>query len=271
MPQPPMSAQNNVSVQGHVSAPKRTQQNISEQLAQLAPWFHNLHLPDGTQTAPDHFLGDFPSYKWQAIAPHLPQDLSGIHALDIGCNAGYYSFELAKRGAQVTALDIDERYLNQARWAAQLFALSEQINFRQQAVYQLIHCADQYDLVWFMGVFYHLRYPLLALDLVRRCCRGKMIFQTMTTPGEQVLELEEDYRLEDRDIMTQPGWPQMAFIEKRISGDPTNWWAPNHAAVEALLRAAGFGNIKRIAHEIYLCEVTPRPPASDEFYALKKS
>ncbi len=68
-------------------------------IAALGPWFHNLHLPDGRQTAPGHPLGDFPSFKWRELAPSLPQDLTGWSALDIGCNAGFYSFELARRGA----------------------------------------------------------------------------------------------------------------------------------------------------------------------------
>ena len=57
----------------------------------LGPWFHNLHLPDGAQTAPGHALGDFPAFKWAELAPHLPEDLRGWTALDIGCNAGFYN------------------------------------------------------------------------------------------------------------------------------------------------------------------------------------
>src|SRR3712207_5340586 len=90
---------------------------VPAEVERLGPWFHNLHLPDGTQTAPDHWLGDFPSFKWQQLAPHLPQDLTGWSCLDIGCNAGFYTFELAKRGATVLGIDVDERYLRQARWA----------------------------------------------------------------------------------------------------------------------------------------------------------
>lgn len=246
------------------------QSNIPERIDQLGPWFHNLHLPDGSQTAPDHFLGDFPKFKWEEIAPHLPDDLHGMKALDIGCNAGYYSFELARRGAHVTALDIDAHYLEQARWAAQIYNLDQQIQFRQQPVYHLANSSEQYDIVWFMGVLYHLRYPLLALDLVRQSCRGRMVFQTMTMPGEEVMPVAEDYSLEHRDVMTSPGWPKMAFVEHRIAQDPTNWWAPNHAAVEAMLRAAGFGNIERIAHEVYLCEAVERPQAADELYSVIK-
>jgi SAM-dependent methyltransferase len=93
-----------------------------------------LHLPDGTQTAPNHFLGDFPSHKWKYLAPHLPTDLTGWRALDIGCNAGFYVFELARRGAEVTAIDIDPRYLVQACWAATQYGVQNQVEFRRMHV-----------------------------------------------------------------------------------------------------------------------------------------
>src|SRR3954447_10519957 len=103
--------------------PKLGQSDLEQEIASLGPWFHNLHLPDGTQTAPAHFLGDFPSYKWQEIAAYLPADLNGWQALDIGCNAGFYTFELARRGAEVLGIDCDEHYLTQARWAATQYGL----------------------------------------------------------------------------------------------------------------------------------------------------
>jgi len=106
------------------------------QIAALAPWFHNLHLPDGAQTAPEHPLGDFPTVKWRQIEPCIAADLTGWRALDIGCNAGFYSFELARRGAQVTALDIDAHYLRQARWAAREFGLEDRIDFREGSPHQ---------------------------------------------------------------------------------------------------------------------------------------
>lgn len=233
---------------------------IARQVEQLGPWFHNLHLPDGTQTAPDHCLGDFPAYKWLEILPSLPKDLHGTRALDIGCNAGYYTFELARRGAEVTAIDSDQRYLKQARWAAKIMDLHHRIEFRQLSIYQLARESEIYELVWFMGVLYHLRHPLLALDIVCRCCGSQMIFQTMTLPGEDVFPVEADYPLQRREVMNHPGWPKMAFIEHRLAGDPTNWWMANHAGVEALLRSAGFRGIRRIAHEVYSCEAGP-PPA----------
>ena len=112
-------------------------ENVLDKIRAFAPWFHNLHLPDGTQTAPDHFLGDFPNFKWQQIAPHIPADLSGWRVLDIGCNAGFYSFECARRGATVIGIDVDSHYLQQAVWAARQLGFEEQVTFRQMQVYDL--------------------------------------------------------------------------------------------------------------------------------------
>jgi tRNA (mo5U34)-methyltransferase len=235
--------------------------SLADDIAALGPWFHNLHLPDGTQTAPDHFLGDFPTFKWEQIQGHLPADLTGWTALDIGCNAGFYCFELARRGALVTGIDHDPHYLRQARWAAGQYGLEHQVRFREMQVYDLAASDERWDLVLFMGVFYHLRYPLLGLDIVARRVRRRMIFQTLTMPGEEVCETPADLPIDEREPMLEPGWPKMAFIEHRLSRDPTNWWAPNHAGVEALLRSAGLAVLERPGHEIYVCE--PAPPREE--------
>lgn len=79
-----------------MSLPQEARQEQHDEVQQLGPWFHNLHLPDGRQTAPDHELGDFPRFKWRRIQQVIPEDLSGWTVLDVGCNAGFYSFELAR-------------------------------------------------------------------------------------------------------------------------------------------------------------------------------
>jgi tRNA (mo5U34)-methyltransferase len=227
---------------------------VQTEIAELGPWFHNLHLPGGIETAPGHPLGDFPAFKWAQIAPHIERDLSGWRVLDIGCNAGFYSLELAARGADVVAIDIDPHYLRQAQWAAERFGLAHRIEFRRMPIYDLVRERDRYDLVWFMGVLYHLRHPLLALDIVRRKVARRMVLQTMTMPGDEVAAIPDEIGLDERQRLRAPGWPSMAFIEKRLRGDPTNWWAPDHACVEAMLRSSGFRIVSRIADECYLCE-----------------
>jgi tRNA (mo5U34)-methyltransferase len=250
----------NGTLQTNIGQPRNRREQA---IADLGPWFHNLHLPDGTRTAPDHPLGDFPAFKWRQVARTIPEDLAGWRALDIGCNAGFYSFELARRGATVTGIDLDPHYLAQARWAAGEMGLADRVRFERKQVYDLARDDETYDLVLFMGVFYHLRYPLLGLDIVAQKVGRLLIFQTLTMAGEEVEEPVEDLGIYDREAMARPGWPKMAFIEHRLAGDPTNWWAPNHAAVEAMLRSSGLRVVARPGHEIYACEPDPHYATRD--------
>ena len=230
-----------------------------DEILALGPWFHNLHLPDGAQTAPGSPLGDFPAWKWRELAPHLPEDLSGKRALDIGCNAGFYSFELARRGAQVLAVDLDPRYLRQAEWARSELGLEERVELRRLSVYDLAALEEEpFDVVLFLGVLYHLRHPLLALDVVAERTGGTLVLQTLTLPGDERLEAPPDLPIDERERMRAPGWPAMAFIENELAGDPTNWWAPDAACVEAMLRSAGMRVVATPSHEFWVCE-----PAAD--------
>ena len=83
-----------------------TDDDLARRIEELGPWFHNLHLGPH-QTAPDHFLGDFPRTKFERFAHAIPEDLSGKSVLDIGCNAGFYSLEMKRRGAaRVLGVDV---------------------------------------------------------------------------------------------------------------------------------------------------------------------
>lgn len=228
-------------------------EQIKKDIEDLGPWFHNLHLPNGLYTAPQHFLGDFPTFKWQQLEKHIPADLDGWRVLDIGCNAGFYTFELAKRGAHVLGIDLDPHYLAQAQWAAKVYGLEEQVEFRQMQVYDLWKMEEKFDLVWFMGVFYHLRYPMLALDIVADKVQRMMVFQTLMMPDHAEKAIKPDYKINDREEMLEKGWPKMAFIEGQLAGDPTNWWVPNQAGIQAMLRTCGLQTIRKPIDETYLC------------------
>jgi tRNA (mo5U34)-methyltransferase len=54
----------------------------------------------------------------------------------------------------------------------------------------------------------------------------------------------------------------MHFIEHKYAEDPTNWWAPNRACVEAMLRSAGFAIAAHPEEEVYLCRKVTRPDAA---------
>lgn len=224
---------------------------LANRIAGLGEWFHNINL-NGLQTAPNHFLGDFPQVKWKEICSIFPEDLRGASILDLGCNGGFYSIELKKRGAdRVVGVDVDDRYLNQARFAASVLGLD--IEFEKRSVYDVDCIPGTFDYVLFMGVFYHLRYPLYALDKVIKKVRGKLIFQTMIRGSLTTPAVEEDYDFWNKEIFNDADFPCMYFIEKKYAGDPTNWWIPNHGAMEAMLRSSGLEIVAHPEPETWAC------------------
>jgi len=235
-----------------LSAQKPDQEHeLTARISQMGEWFHNIDL-NGVPTAPDHFLGDFPRVKWKQIAPALPQDLSGASVLDVGCNAGFYALEFKKRGAaRVLGVDVDDRYLNQARFVAATLGL--EIEFEKLSVYRVDSIPGQFDYVLFMGVFYHLRYPLYALEKLITKVKGRLIFQTMVRGSTVSPKLEDDYHFWNTNIFNNPDFPRMHFIEKSYAGDPTNWWIPNHGAVEAMLRSSGLAIEAHPEAETWIC------------------
>lgn len=241
---------------------------LRERVAGLAPWFQNIDLGGGIKTAPDHFLGDYPAFKYRRFMDALPGDLGGKSVLDIGCNAGFYAIEMAKRGAaRVLGIDSDARYLEQARLASGALGFVD-IEFAQLDVYDIARLGERFDLVIFMGVLYHLRHPLLALDLIREHVAGDMLlFQTMQQGSNTVAPVPADHpfhkpgTFDPPDYFDEPGYPKLHFIEREYAHDWTNWWAPNAACSQAMLRAAGFTIAAQPETEVYLCRVAPVPYA----------
>ena len=229
-----------------------TREEIQRRVEELGDWFQNITL-DGVQTAPDHFLGDYPSFKWQQFAHAIPANLTGKTVLDIGCNAGFYSIEMKRRGAErVLGIDTDEKYLAQARFAADVARVS--ISFRCMSVYDVAQLNEKFDLVLMMGVLYHLRHPLLALDLLHEhVVKDLMVFQSLLRGSHEVDRLRDDYPFWETGIFERPSYPVMYFVENSYSHDPTNWWLPNRACVEAMLRSAGFEILDRPEEEVYIC------------------
>ena len=237
-----------------------TTERIRERAEALGPWFHNMELR-GVRTAPEHFLGDYPQVKWQSFRDSLPADLTGKTVLDIGCNAGFYSMEMKRRGAaRVLGVDFDEDYLAQARFASEVEGMD--IEFRQLSVYDVGTLAERFDVVFFIGVFYHLRHPLLALDLIHEhVANDLLVFQSLQRGSAEIMPVAPDYPFEETAVFDDPGYPRMHFIEQSYSHDNTNWWAPNRAASAAMLRSAGFTIESNPEDEVFVCRRTERPDA----------
>lgn len=242
-----------------------TPDEIRQRVAELGPWFHNIDL-NGVSTAPSHFLGDYPAVKWRRFESAIPDDLTGASVLDIGCNGGFYAIEMKRRGAgRVVAIDSDEDYLAQARFAAEV--TGHDIEFRNLSVYDVAALGERFDIVLFMGVLYHLRHPLLALDLIHaHVARDVLVFQSMQRGSAEVLVPDDDYDFSETAHFARGDYPKLHFVEHRYAGDVTNWWVPNRACAEAMLRSAGFAITAHPEAEVYICERVAAPYGAEPVY-----
>jgi tRNA (mo5U34)-methyltransferase len=241
-----------------MSAGGLTRDEIRDRVQSLGRWFHNLDLR-GVKTAPEHFLGDYPAVKWRRFSQAIPTDLTGRTVLDIGCNAGFYSIEMKRRGAaRVLGIDSEAEYLAQARFAGEISGLD--IEFRKLSVYDVARLGERFDIVLFMGVLYHLRHPLLALDLIHEhVSRDLLVFQSMLRGSRDVACVNDNYEFWEVDHFDHPAYPKLHFIERRYADDATNWWVPNRACVEAMIRSAGFEITGRPEDEVYICRHVATP------------
>jgi tRNA (mo5U34)-methyltransferase len=244
------------------------QEELRLRIEALGPWFHNMEI-GGVRTAPNHFLGDYPNIKWRSFAASIPSDLSGRSVLDIGCNGGFYAMEMKKRGAsRVLGLDWDDHYLEQARFAAKAATLD--IEFRKISVYDVGALGERFDLVLFMGVLYHLRHPLLALDLIREhVAADLMVFQSMQRGSSTLSPVPQNPAFKDIACFDDSAYPKLHFIEHSYADDPTNWWVPNRACAEAMLRSAGFEILAHPEAEVYLCKIADRPSPAAAVYPAR--
>ena len=246
-----------------------TPAEVAARARALGPWFHNMDLGGGVWTAPDHFLGDYPGVKFRGFAHVVPADLSGKSVLDIGCNGGFYSLEMKKRGAaRVLGIDFDDDYLAQARFAAEVTGLD--VEFRRLSVYDVGSLGERFDLVVFMGVLYHLRHPLLALDLIYETVADDLLlFQSLQRGSDAVDPVPPDADFWQVEQFDRPGYPKMHFIEDSYAGDPTNWWAPNRACSAAMLRSAGFAILENPDPEVFLCRKDARSAWAEAAYPAR--
>ncbi len=193
------------------------------------PWWHRIDLGHGIVTPG---RDDSPT-KLKSV--HMPDDLSGMSVLDIGAWDGFFSFEAERRGAsRVLATD-------SFAWEGGLGGSMEGFLLAHRALeskveYRKIDAMDldpaeigTFDLVLFLGVLYHMRHPLLALERVASVTADRLILETHVD-------------------MLRARRPAMAFYPgNTLMDDETNWWGPNPACVEGMLDAVGFGRTEVVA------------------------
>jgi tRNA (mo5U34)-methyltransferase len=217
------------------------QESIQAKIAQVPLWRHRITLPGGITTPGSVNCPD----KLQML--HLPDDLSGKRVLDIGCSDGFFSFECEKRGA-VSVLAVDNYnsvYIDSPRgFHVAHEILQSRVEFRQADLFDLdSEDVGQFDLVLFLGVLYHLRHPLLALERLATLCRGQLVVETLIAPEPRGMVSRVWQRIAGR---KKPA-PWMAFYEHdEINRVPTTWWAPSVPCLEGMVRSCGFCGVKTV-------------------------
>jgi tRNA (mo5U34)-methyltransferase len=190
-------------------------------------WWHSFELPDGTLI---QGVCGVASLKNRIEQFPIPQDLRGKRVLDIGAWDGWFSFEMERRGAEVLAVD----NWNNPRFHQARAMLNSRVEYRQMDMYELTpERVGRFDIVLFMGVLYHLKHPLLALE---RVC-------ALTTELAAVdsFILREEHRQGEKVDQR----PVMEFYESNEFGGQTdNWVAPSLACLRAFCRTAGFARVE---------------------------
>jgi tRNA (mo5U34)-methyltransferase len=197
-------------------------------------WYHRIEVAPGVVTPGVN------DSQMILDALELPESLEGLRVLDIGARDGFFSFECERRGAaEVVAID----YLTPEETGFPIARelVGSQVELRQANVYDLTpEEFGTFDLVLFLGVLYHLRDPMLALDKIADVSTGKLILETHAIDDAVLVAPGEFKRLVD--ISPELGEiPLMQFYPgDSLNNDPTNVWAPNQAALRAMLGESGF-------------------------------
>ena len=147
-----------------------------------------------------------------------------------------------------------------------------EIDLRLMSVYEIGRLEEKFDVVLFMGVLYHLRHPLLALDLIHEHVAGEtLIFQSMlrgvTDADSTVID---DASITETALFDRPSYPKLHFVENRYANDPTNWWIPNRACAVAMLRSAGFDVAATPEPEVFVCKRRTLPDETRAAYAARR-
>jgi len=228
----------------------RMQEGLTEQIAALGPWYQNIEVAPGVWTNPD--AGDYPGSRWRALEPWVPADLTGKTVLEVGCNAGFFSIEMKKRGAaRVVGIDIMPHVIAQARFPSA--RLGQPIELRQTSVYDLAPLGA-FDIVVCLGVLYHLKHPLYALEQIAAACRSTLYFQSVVRGSVEDFEPAANYDISESDVFTRPEFPKLFFVERSFNADSSNWWFATHSCLKAMLRVSGFSRVQTMTDpELFVC------------------
>jgi SAM-dependent methyltransferase len=219
----------------------------AESLVNSVSWFHRVEILPGL-VAPGHipFTG---AYDAQGFIDslRLGMDLTGQRVLEIGTWDGPLAYELKQRGANVVATDIQDPDKTGFNVIGKIAGLD--VPYVRASVYDLHkHFKDEFDVVLFLGVYYHLKYPVLAFEAIARTLKmGGQLYVEGAALGShfqniagQTVAQEEQWRI-GRALaeLDKLGIPlTLAYPGTYMQG--CNWFLPNMSTMRGWLKNAGF-------------------------------
>lgn len=244
-----------------------TREEILSELKRLGPWFHRIDLGNGLYTKTETVMGepvDHPLPTWQTIQKILPSALSDKTVLDVGCNAGFYAFEAKRRGARrVLGVDGQRQHVRQGLFVRKVLGL--EVEFRRLNVYELNpRTVGQFDITLALGLLYHLKHPMLALENLHQVTKDLLIIETAIMPPERTLG-SFMHRVGEKQMLLNT----LAFVENPPGAkeQALNWFLPGVDALKALLRTAGFVELKVVEvkkeRAIVLCRKKGKTPSRE--------
>jgi len=220
------------------AAPSR--EELTDLVRSLHWWYQRIYLGRGVYSLE---TGGHPAYHevvWDRLKPAFPADLRGASVLDVGCNAGYFAMQLKMRGAgRVLGIDSVEHYLEQAAACKQIWNLD--IDYRVMDAHQLGDIREEFDIVVFAGVLYHLKNPLQVLEDVGKICRDAILVESEVIADDPRNRVYVRQGPPSNVRVTPCRKGIMKFIERdELNGDGSNWWVPDAECILGMLRTAGF-------------------------------
>ncbi len=241
-----------------------TREEILLELKRLEPWFHRIDLGGGLYTKTESVMGepvDHPFGPWQTIQKLLPRDLSDKTLLDVGCNAGFYAFEAKRRGAKrVLGVDGQRQHVRQGLFVRKVLGLP--VEFRRLNVYELSpRTVGEFDITLALGLLYHLKHPLLALENLYQVTKELLIIETAIMPPERT-PASFVHPLGEKQMLLHP----LAFVENPTGAKEQvfNWYLPGLEALQAMLRSTGFDEVKVVEAKNERAIVVCRKAAREE-------
>jgi len=203
-------------------------------------WNHTFEIMPGIVTPGD--WGFTNSEHLLDSVYGVPKNLAGLKALDIGALDGVHSFELERRGASVTAFDIQNPDVTGFNTAKKI--IGSKVEYFQGTVYELsTMLKTHYDIILFFGVWYHLKNPIRAFEEVATVLKNT---GTLYAEGEALMDYieinghpcTEDAKLFAKQ-MSDSKLPISIYYPNKYKGDMFNWYIPNKACVAAWLESSG--------------------------------